>query len=85
MECLADVLLVALRMDFFSVINFFFFLLFIKHHEVLLRTKEANIFMQSYVMMCNLDLILLAQRWQTDTLNKTHCVLLCCHNKVFKG
>lgn len=46
---------------------------------------KSNIFMQTYVMMYNLDLILLAQRWKTDTLNKTHCVLFCYHNKVFKG
>lgn len=46
---------------------------------------KRNIFMQSYVMMCHLDLILLALRWKTDTLNITHCVLLRCHNKVCKG
>lgn len=71
-----------LLMGFFSPINTCW--MFIKHHEVLLRTKATNIFMRSYIRMCNLDLILLAQRWKTDTLNKTHCVLSCCYKRYLK-
>lgn len=55
-----------------------------KQHQVLKDKKSKHFYARSFVMMFNLDLILLAQRWKSDILNKSHCVVFAAITRYLK-
>lgn len=56
-----------------------------KQHQVLKDKKSKHFYAQSFVMMFNLGLILLAPRWKSDILNKSHCVVFAAITRYLKG